>query len=206
MKIRFIAAAAILLFGAALSANAQDKIYSLWGNPIEARVTEIGDNSLYYKAFDNLDGPEYKMSLEFVTKIVYENGKEETFVAHDGRISKRELTDYIGFSVYGSDYRKVRSQYRAGKWLTGVGGSVLAFAAINAATRDDGDYMVPFILGIVGVADLSIGIPIQLKANRKLDSMLDDYTRNRVGSRSASYNPTFSLGATNSGVGLSFNF
>ena len=206
MKIRFIAAAAILLFGAALGAEAQDKIYTLLGNPIEARVTEIGDNSLYYKAFDNLDGPEYKMSLEFVTKIVYENGKVETFVVPDGRISKRELTDYIGFSVYGSDYRKVRSQYRAGKWLTGLGGSVLAFAAINAATRGDGDYIVPFILGIVGVTDLSIGIPIQRKASRKLDSMLDDYTKNYVGSRSGSYGPTVSLGATNSGVGLSFNF
>ena len=206
MKNRFIVAVAILLFGAALSANAQDKIYSLWGNPIEARVTEIGDNSLYYKAFDNLDGPEYKMSLEFVTKIVYENGREETFFAPYCRFSKRELTDYIGYSVYGSDYRKARSQYRSGKWLTGIGGPVLAFAAINAATRDDGDYIVPFILGIVGVTDLSIGIPVLIKANRKLNAMLDDYTRNCVGSRSASYNPTFSLGATNSGVGLSFNF
>ena len=195
-----------MLFGAALSANAQDKIYSLWGNPIEARVTEIGDNSLYYKAFDNLDGPEYKMSLEFVTKIVYENGKVETFDVPDGRISKRELTDYIGFSVYGSDYRKARAQQRTGRWVTAVGGVTLAAAAVaTLAERSDG-YLAPVIAGLVGVAGLSIGIPIQLKANRKLDAMLDDYTKNYVGSRSGSYNPTFSLGATNSGVGLSFNF
>lgn len=206
MKIRFIAAAAILLLGAALSSNAQDKIYSLLGNPIEARVTEIGDNSLYYKAFDNLDGPEYKMSLEFVTKIVYENGKVETFDVPDGRISKRELTDYIGFSVYGSDYRKARAQQRTGRWVTAVGGVTLAAAAVaTLAERSDG-YLAPVIAGLVGVAGLSIGIPIQLKANRKLDAMLDDYTKNYVGSRSGSYNPTFSLGATNSGVGLSFNF
>ena len=205
MKNRFIAAAAILFFGAALSANAQDKIYSLLGNPIEARVTEIGDNSLYYKAFDNLDGPEYKMSLEFVTKIVYENGKVETFDVPNGRISKHELTDYIGFSVYGSDYRKARAQQKTGRWVTAVGGVTLAAAAVATVAERD-DYLAPVIAGLVGVAGLSIGIPLQLKANRKLDAMLDDYTKNYVGSRSASYNPTFSLGATNSGVGLSFNF
>lgn len=153
MKNRFIAAAAILLFGAALSANAQDIIYTVDSRPIESRVVEIGEDYLYYKAFDNLDGPDYKMSISRITKIVFENGKVETFSEiasplrqtpspfaygpidyrwghyYDpyGYYTTDQLANYIGVSLYGSRYRKARGQYLCGACLVGAGVAALAF-------------------------------------------------------------------------------
>ena len=153
MKNRFIVAVAILLFGAALGVKAQDIIYTVDSRPIEARVVEIGEDYLYYKTFDNLDGPDYKMSVSRVTKIVFENGKVETFSEiasplrqtpspfaygpidyrwghyYDpyGYYTTDQLANYIGVSLYGARYRKARGQYLCGVCLVGAGVAALVF-------------------------------------------------------------------------------
>ncbi len=67
-----------ILFG--MSATfAQDKIYKKTGEVLEAKVTEIGNSEIRYKAFANLNGPNYVVNKQDVIKIIYENGKVETF-------------------------------------------------------------------------------------------------------------------------------
>ena len=49
-----------LIFPALLSA--QDYIYTVDTEPIAAKVTEISEEQVVYKDFDNLEGPVYKIS------------------------------------------------------------------------------------------------------------------------------------------------
>jgi len=67
-------------------AFAQDKIFQVNGNVIEARVKSVGVNNITYKAWNNQQGPDYTISKSEVDKIKYENGTEEKFSA-DGLIS-----------------------------------------------------------------------------------------------------------------------
>lgn len=41
-----------------------------------------------------------------------------------GRISRGEVADYIGYSLYGSEYMKASNQYNWGAYLTGAGVAV----------------------------------------------------------------------------------
>ena len=63
------------------SLKAQDKIYKKSGEVIEAKVTEVGANEIKYKAFANLNGPNYVINKQQVIKIVYQAGNTETFEA-----------------------------------------------------------------------------------------------------------------------------
>jgi len=58
---------------------AQDVIHTIDTKPIQAKVIEIGDDYIWYKTYDNPDGPDYKMSVSRVTKIVFENGTVKSF-------------------------------------------------------------------------------------------------------------------------------
>lgn len=61
---------------------------------------------MYYKTWDNLDGPY-------------------------GRISRGQIADYIGYALYGSEYMKASNQYTWGIYLTGAGvaGMIVTIAA-----------------------------------------------------------------------------
>jgi hypothetical protein len=59
--------------------KAQDKIYRNNGKIIEAKVIEVGASEVKYREYSNPDGPIYVLETDRVKKIVYENGKVETF-------------------------------------------------------------------------------------------------------------------------------
>ncbi|MGF2412426.1 hypothetical protein [Ferruginibacter sp.] len=59
--------------------KAQDKIYRNNGKVVEAKVLEVGASEVKYKEFNNPDGPIYVLETDRIKKIVYENGKVETF-------------------------------------------------------------------------------------------------------------------------------
>jgi hypothetical protein len=74
------AAFLILILAAIGSAvNAQDKIYRSNGKIIEAKVIEVGSSEVKYREFKDLEGPTYVLETDRIKKIVYENGKVETF-------------------------------------------------------------------------------------------------------------------------------
>ena len=97
-----IIAASIIIAASLITSRAsmaQDIIHTYDSAPIKAKVLEIGDDYMYYKTWDNPEGPLYNMSLSRVLKIVFENGTTKTFAP---------VSPYITPGPYGTyplDYR-----------------------------------------------------------------------------------------------------
>ena len=68
-----------MLFTVCASMSAQDIILTRDSDIIEANVQEISDDVIIYKAFDNPDGPLYRMATSKIIKIKFKNGTEQTF-------------------------------------------------------------------------------------------------------------------------------
>ena len=236
------------------NAFAQDIIHTIDGRSIEAKVLEINDDDILYKTFDNLDGPDYRMSVSRVARIVFQNGTEKSFApstilvpspyAYDsygpygpleyrwghyydrrGRLYAEQLQDYLGVSLYGSDYRKASSQYQSGLWLTIGGATLLVSSIISGAMLSDHNRAVASMNmpssmrgndhssmgalyvagGIAGAACLGAGIPLWIRGNRKLNAIADDYNQ-RYGRNAYGYKSSLSVGATGNGIGLALNF
>lgn len=141
-------------------AFAQDIIHTLDRKNIEAKVLEINDFEIIYKSFDYLDGPDYKISLDKVISVDFENGTKRSFPKRPLGIGPKSgffyggpmdfyrgpfyrggrhwaddsLVDYVSFSMYGSEYMKAKSKYSWGVWLTISGVSFLTTAVIVHVT------------------------------------------------------------------------
>ncbi len=145
---------------------AQDKIYTVDGRCIEAKVLEISDEDIAYKTYDNPDGPLYRMGVGRVARIVFENGTEKSFApssilvpspyAFDpygrdgllqyrhghyynrhGRLHAEDMRDYLGVSLYGNEYLKAKGQYLWGIWLTIGGATLIVSSAVSALMEAD---------------------------------------------------------------------
>ncbi|WP_069658525.1 hypothetical protein [Arcticibacter eurypsychrophilus] len=60
-------------------AFSQDKIYKKNGDIVEAKVIEIAESEIKYKVFTDQDGPIYSVDKDRISKIIYHNGREETY-------------------------------------------------------------------------------------------------------------------------------
>jgi hypothetical protein len=69
----------LILFLGLSSALAQDKIYKKGGEVLEVKITEIGVDEIKYKIFNDKDGPTYTVEKDRIIKIIYQNGRVETF-------------------------------------------------------------------------------------------------------------------------------
>ncbi len=71
----------LLLFACVLSfsALAQDKIYKKGGDVVDAKVTEVGTNEVKYIIYADQNGPIYSLDKGKILKIVYQNGRTESF-------------------------------------------------------------------------------------------------------------------------------
>ena len=252
MKARMILICVLL--GLCGNAFAQDIIHTIDGRSIEAKVLEINDDDILYKTFDNQDGPDYRMSVGRVARIVFQNGTEKSFApstilvpspyVHDpygyygpleyrwghyydrrGRLYAEQLKDYLGVSLYGSDYRKARSQYQSGFFLT-ISGAALVISSLTCGAmlsdynrgveamnmpssmrgNDHSSMGALYVAGgIAGAACLGAGIPLWIKGNRKLNAIADDYNQ-RYGRNAYGYKSSLRVGATGNGIGLALNF
>lgn len=234
------------------NAFAQDIIHTIDGRSIEAKVLEISDEEILYKTFDNQDGPDYRMSVNRILRIVFQNGTERSFAPSSliftnpltyevgpygpleyrwghyydrrGRLYADQLRDYLGVSLYGSDYLKADRQLTWGLLLTITGATVLAGSLVAGGASAEynrnvssmnlpyhmresaRDSQAPYIVGgIVGAACLGFGIPLWVKGDKKLNAIADDYNQ-RYGSKSYGSRPSLNLGSTANGVGLALNF
>ncbi|HON19858.1 MAG TPA: hypothetical protein PLW70_00780 [Bacteroidales bacterium] len=68
---------AICLFPMIVSA--QDVITLKNGDEIQAKVTEVMQDQIKYKRFDNLDGPVYFLNKSEIFMIKYQNGQKDVF-------------------------------------------------------------------------------------------------------------------------------
>lgn len=59
--------------------EAQDFILTKKSEVIEAKVVEVGLNEVKYKKWNYLDGPNYSISKDAISKITYQNGDVEVF-------------------------------------------------------------------------------------------------------------------------------
>ena len=111
------------------------------------------------------------------------------------------FTPQMGYSVYGSRYRKARNTKSWGIVLAAVvaplGGVGLAYGISEQSYAD------LFLGAGLCLAGLGAGIPLWVKGQRELDWMMDDYAR-RYGPRP--HAASLSFGPTANGAGLALRF
>ena len=113
----------------------------------------------------------------------------------------RPFDDTVGYSIYGSRYRKAKASKGWGIFLSCV---VAPASAVLMAYGIDEGGVVPAVIGGVGLAGgLGAGIPLWVKGRRDLDWMLDDYAE-RYGPKP--YATSITAGPTRNGFGLALNF
>ena len=212
-----------VLSGLCGNSFAQDIIHTIDGRSIEAKVLEINDDDILYKTFDNQDGPDYRMSVGRVARIVFQNGTEKSFAPSTILVPSPYVHDPYGY--YGPLEYRWGHYYDRGFWLSIGGVALLVSSIINGAMLSDynrgvasmdmpssmrgNDHSSMGALyvagGIAGAACLGAGIPLWIKGNRKLNAIADDYNQ-RYGRNAYGYKSSLSVGATGNGVGLALNF
>lgn len=253
MKLKTILTVALAIVCCGLSA--QDRIHLVDSRRvIEAKIIEIGEVDIIYKLYNNLDGPDYRLSVSRIESIDFENGTRQVFTdrrhlatgpyangyfdgyddgcldyrrghyyMHDRRLRRQELTDYIGYSLYGEKYRKASSQYTWGMILTGIGAFGISITTMDLIfsnrEKNDPNFQDDFFKKNSGpsngtgyavgyaasAACLGFGIPLWVKGNKKFNEIADDYNRN-YGRRNLGYSSSVTIGPTSSGIGLALNF
>ena len=147
MRLRILWVVALLMMAA--QAFGQDIIHTTEERAIQARVIEIGEETLRYKLFVNPQGPDYVMDLSRVDWIEFENGtiwEASTageveglpvdvigpidyswgrFYARRGNGYDEDYIDYNLYDIYGSDFLNAMTRYNWGEWLTVAGASAL---------------------------------------------------------------------------------
>ena len=138
---------------------------------------------------------------------------------YDGyrRLHTQEVIDYLGYTTYGSEYMRAKSNVQWGFSLT-AGGAVAALFGTsllssvldsNRFTEEHGMSMrsspaqgvVPMV---VGAACLGVGIPLWVRGSRQMRSMVDDYNRNHRDAYGS--NTSITVGPAPGGIGLALNF
>lgn len=109
--------------------------------------------------------------------------------------------DVVGYSIYGSRYRKAKANTSWGFFLSCIAAPASAVLLVDGI--DEGG-VGPAVLGGAALAgSLGVGIPLWVKGRKDLDWMLDDYAK-RYGPRP--YAASLSAGPTRNGVGIALNF
>ena len=75
--IHFTVVTALVLWSQNLIA--QDTIVKKDDSRISAKITEVHNDEIHYKKFNNLEGPTYVIETAKITSIIYENGEVETY-------------------------------------------------------------------------------------------------------------------------------
>ena len=217
-----------LTFLSIFTSTAQDRIHFMDSKVVDAVVDEVGSDLIYYRLYDNQNGPIYSTPVMNVFKIVYHNGyeqiisassvfNEELLKAVGGSGGKMRFAggklylgshsrygqmqaDYVAFNLYGEDYYKARRRRTTGHTLTWVGASVFTFGFLLLAGSDipEGGAV---IMGI-GAAGMGAGIPLICNGNKILKGIASDYN-SRL---SPDYKPNLTFGPCRSGVGFALNF
>lgn len=69
----------IILLLEALSLHSQDRIHKKRGDVITAKITEVGVDEIKYRLEAEPDGPVYVIEKYRLAKIVFANGRVETY-------------------------------------------------------------------------------------------------------------------------------
>ena len=61
---------------------AQDVIHKKGGEKIKCKITQVSPEEITYKRLDEVDGPTYTIDKAKILKVVYQNGRVETYVSN----------------------------------------------------------------------------------------------------------------------------
>jgi len=125
----------------------------------------------------------------------------QNIVIDEGYYMLQPFDDVVGYSIYGSKYRKAKARKNWGSFLSIVvapASAVLFYYGI-----DEGGPATAILGGAALAGSLAGGIPLWVKGRRQLDWMLDDYARRYA---PVPYASSVTVGPTRSGIGLALNF
>jgi len=149
-------------------AFAQDVIVTKEGRKINSKVTEINENDIKYKNFENLNGPTYTMKKSEIATIIYENGQVEVFNLSMNTTPAPQSNVYNTTPYTQADFKNAKTlrNIGIGCFAGGLGLSLVGY--ILAVTSweyyggyiyfDGGQAVTGSILNIVGSAATISGI------------------------------------------------
>jgi hypothetical protein len=79
-----------ILFIGGYKAIAQDKIYKKNGEIIDAKIKQISTESITFKRWENLEGPEYVIAKGDVYKIKWANGTQDIYEENNDKLGADE--------------------------------------------------------------------------------------------------------------------
>lgn len=169
----------------ALIGFAQDVIVMKDGSTVLAKVLKITKTEVTYKKSNNLQGPEYTMTISDIVSINYENGTKESFNPIVSQTEVQSSTDIFTTDVKKSDlellrsykgYSDISAKIKKRQLIGWIGGGVLVATAgaylIFVESVDDN--LAP-ICALAG-AGVAWCIGWNISAN-KLKKELNSYTQ-----------------------------
>ena len=120
--------------------KAQDKIYRKNGKIVAAKVIEIGAAEIKYKEYNNPDGPIYILETDRIKKIVFADGKVQTFSDNfkDKELYVGQATKAIKINFFSPLYGYIEVGYEKN---IGVGKSYeLSLGVIGLGKSDQLNY------------------------------------------------------------------
>ena len=220
MKQLFLFTIVCLLAG--YSSFAQDIITKKDGSVIKARISEVGQTSVKYKYYSNLDGPVFTIGKSEIQMITYQNGEQDVFKTDgqnfsipEGIMTLDRRTGKVSINGMNIDKQstylyftpEANEMYQSGNTISNVGdiliGTGIGFAAgyflgsvLSGKDQNGGVYAV--CAGLV-----AIGLPLHISGLHKIENAIADYNAKHG---YAHYKPEFSFGAQQHGLGLALNF
>ena len=216
---RFLLLFVCFFFGGILFA--QDIITKNDGTDIQAKVVEVGQSSIRYKKFSNLDGPTYTISLSDILMITYENGEREVYNAKNE--TKKQSSLPQGLMTYNSWSGKVSvggvtiereslgkfftredlALYDRGKSIGTFGGVISIVGALpfgyEIGKMVGGDD--PNLYWLIGGCTAAlIGIALNAAGGGLVKQAISHFNS------SVTFQPEFRFGATPNAIGLAFVF
>lgn len=209
-----------------ISLMAQDRIQTIGGTYIDVKILEIDEDSITYKEYANLNGPTYRISIENVAAVIFQNKTEEVYSSvpeafnlpyridarrgnlyGDGvEIPDESLIYILGPEEYDSYNAGLRFR-KTGKTLGFVGlglaaaGGILFAVTLGQAKRGErvsgAAYLSGYTFGL-GISCLIASIPFSAVGRGKINAVVDNYNLNRHAS--------LNFGVTANGVGFALNF
>ena len=199
-----------------ISLMAQDRIQTIGGTYIDVKILEIDEDSITYKEYANLNGPTYRISIENVAAVIFQNKTDNLPYRIDARrgnlygdgveIPDESLIYILGPEEYDSYNAGLRFR-KTGKTLGFVGlglaaaGGILFAVTLGQAKRGErvsgAAYLSGYTFGL-GISCLIASIPFSAVGRGKINAVVDNYNLNRHAS--------LNFGVTANGVGFALNF
>lgn len=175
-----------VVFSAAVG-FAQDVIVMKDGSTVLAKVLKITKTEVTYKKYNNLQGPEYTMSISDIVSINYENGTKEDFNPVVSQTEVQSSTDIFTTDVKTSDlellkayngYSDLSAKIKKRRLIGWIGGAV--FVAAGGVLIYVGHFNYDVGLQYTGYALVGVGVGWCVGWNisaYKLKKELNSYTQ-----------------------------